>query len=207
MNTSIWVRNLRRHINCMLPGQIFTTREMLIYGPRSVVDHFLYRNVRDGLLVRLARGVFTRNIGVVRFPSPAEIAEIKARAFGKELRKHGADSGAQLGLVNAGNAHPTFYVDGSSSSFRYGSRTITLKRAARKRMRLADDRAGLFIRALWYCGRKNVNADLVEKLMGSWGHWTERKTIYSSKAWMPSWLGDLFLTERNFGPFSPVAIP
>ena len=85
---------IRRHVSNLLDGQIFTTRDCLKYGTRQNVDNALYRCVKERWIIRISRGVFTRYSSKFEFPSFAEIARIKAEAFGKKLLAHGADLAA-----------------------------------------------------------------------------------------------------------------
>jgi hypothetical protein len=45
---------ISRHINQLAPTEIFTTREVLMYGSRSAVDSTLGRMVASGHIHRLA---------------------------------------------------------------------------------------------------------------------------------------------------------
>jgi len=194
---------IRRHISRLKEGQIFTTRDCLIYGKRSNVDNALFRCVRGGVIIRIARGVFVRRTSNFTPPSPLEIAIIKARSFGKELLTHGADTCAKYKLIPSGNDQPTYYVDGCTSRFFYQGNYINFRRASKKRMRLLDDRAGLAIRALWHIGKKTIQQIHIDKLDRLWNIRVEKEKIFTGKAWMPSWLGDRFLTTQYVGPYGP----
>ena len=54
-------RSIRQHISRLEKSQPFTTKEFLIYGTRTAVDQTLCRLVKDGFIVRLARGVFAKD--------------------------------------------------------------------------------------------------------------------------------------------------
>ena len=71
---------IRRHVQQLPKTQMFTSREMLVYGLRSAVDSALARMVSDGLIFRLARGVYIQD--VTKLPSAFEIAQVKVRGFG-----------------------------------------------------------------------------------------------------------------------------
>ncbi len=195
--------NILRHISFMKGNEIFTTRAFTIYGKRANVDNALFQLVRAGFIKRLTPGVFVRWTSNFTWPSVFEIAKIKAAAFGKALLLHGVDTGAKHKLVPASNKEATYYVDGSTSRFRYRGAYINLKKASKKRMHLPDDNAGLAIRALWSLGEKNLKKHHIQKLDRLWNVRVEREKIYKGKAWMPAWLGDWFLTSQYVGPFPP----
>jgi len=190
-----------RHIANMKDGEIFTTRDCLKYGKRSNVDNALFTAVKTKIIVRLARGVFTRKTKKVYYPSAFEIAEIKARAFGKDLLIHGKDSAARLKMEAQGNAEHTFYVDGSTSRFIYQKEYINLKKACKKRMHIPDDRVGLTLRALWHMGRQWVALNGVEQYFNSWSTRVHKEEIHKNKAWIPAWLADHFTSNNYYGPF------
>jgi hypothetical protein len=194
---------IRRHISFLKKDEIFTTRDCLVYGKRSSVDNALCALVNAGTIKRITRGVFVRPSKDFVWPSAEEVAIIKASAFGKKLLIHGADTASKHGLLPQGNEMPTYYVDGSSSRFRYRGQYINLRKASRKRMQLADDNAGLAIRALWHLGEQNVGRKEILQVAFLWNTRVEREKIYRGKAWMPAWLGDFFLTNEYMGPFGP----
>ncbi len=203
MKSSSCMSFIRRHISFMKKNEVFTTGDCLVYGKRSNVDNALFQCVRSGLIVRLARGVFTRRSCDIYYPSAIEMAKIKALRFGKELLIHGADVAARFKMQPHGNCEPTFYVDGSTSRFIYRGTVIHLKKACKKRMHMPDDRAGLAIRALWHKGKKYVAQHGIHAVASLWDMRVEKDKIYRAKAWMPAWLGDHFLTSQYMGRFGP----
>jgi hypothetical protein len=129
------------------------------------------------------------------------MAQIKAKAFGKELRIHGKDTAAQQGLTPEANEETTFFVDGSSSSFVYRRRRIHLKKCSKKMMTMQDSKAGLAIRALRCVGIKAFDYSFIEKIAHFWhSNNQEKEKIYRSKPWMPAWLGDFFPPYTYLGP-------
>jgi hypothetical protein len=192
---------VQRFISILPPGQAFATRECLNLGTRACVDKALQKLVKTRYLLRLTPGVFVRTFGLVKLPTVLEIAKIKAKAFGKELRIHGTDTAAEHNLAAQANQEPTFYVDGSTSSFRYQGQRIHLKKCSRKSMRMEDSKAGLAIRALWSLGKDVVNDWHINKVLHLWQSSREEKQkIMLSKAWMPAWLGDFFPPTTYLGP-------
>jgi len=191
---------IMRHIANLKDGEIFTTRDCLKYGLRANVDYALYRAVKKQIIVRLARGVFTRNTKNYPKPSHFEMAIIKARAFGKVILKHGKDTAARLDIEADGNPEPTYYVDGSSSRFFYQKTYINLKKACKKRMHIPDDRVGLALRALWHKGKEWVRFNGVDFVFSSWSTRADKEKIHANKAWIPSWLADYFENDVYLDP-------
>jgi len=192
---------VRRHISNLVDGQIFTTRDCLKYGTRQNVDNALYKCVKDGLIIRIVPGVFTRRSSNFEFPSYLEIARIKACAFGKKLLDHGADLAAKLRLPTIANQDPVFYVNGSSSKFQYRGVTIFLTKASNKRMRLRDDNVGQALRALWHAGKDVVTNRLIDKAVTFITFRANKEKVILNKAWLPSWLADHFQVNHYIGPY------
>src|ERR1700691_4404370 len=99
---------IRRHIAGLGEGRAFSTRDLLSYGRRAAVDQALYRMVKNGDIIRLARGVFCKWSLKAKLPSMQQVIETKARAFGRQLFVHGADAAQKLGLIEDGNGEITF---------------------------------------------------------------------------------------------------
>lgn len=181
---------IRRHI-CRLPkGNPFTTRDMLRYGSRPAVDQTLYRMVKSGEILRLARGVFIVESPDAPLPSVLEVAMVKAQSFAKRIVSHGADIAKALGLAQSGNLEPTFSIDGRSSSFRYGSEVIHFKGTSPRKL-LDEGRTGRVIRALWHIGRERCNEYVVMVATASLG-FSDRLELRDLSRLMPAWMTSYF---------------
>lgn len=82
---------IRKHIGLLNPGELFTTRDLLSYGSRNAVDRCTYLMVKAGIFTRLAYGVFVVTAGRRSIYSVDEVAECKARAFGRSPYAHGSN--------------------------------------------------------------------------------------------------------------------
>jgi len=159
-------RSIRGYMNRLPAGQIFSTREVLHYGSRASVDQSLYRLVRDGIVVRLAYGLFRRQIKGMKLPSVDEIAIAKAKAFDKIIFVHGKDAGFELGIEESPNRKKIFYVPGSASSsflcLIQGQR-VYFKATAARRLYEGNSRVGRVIRALWQRGASDIDSAVLKK--------------------------------------------
>jgi len=188
------------HIDATPVGQPFCTRECLKYGSRTAVDKTLARLVQKNVIIRLAYGVFMRIDADTKLPSIMEIAKLKSAAFGKELVEYGGSLACKLGLTNETPEHPTFNINGSSTSFLYlraGTR-IVLKSASKKRMQLKETTHGKIVRALWNIGKASCSEKLVDRVLGQCAVPEIKKMLALSKAWMPAWLANFFPTPHVF---------
>ena len=122
---------MRHFISGVKPGKLFTTRDCLPLGNRAAIDQALCRLVKRNVLVRLARGVFTRSSTEPK-PSLQEIVELKAKSFGRRIAAHGSALAYDLGLTEQQlpDDKVVFATDSSSSKFRCGDITVYFKRLA-----------------------------------------------------------------------------
>lgn len=186
------IDQIRQHISELPPHKLFTTRDLLNYGTRSAVDNAIHKLVKFSEIVRVVPGVFRsphRNeiVGIT------ELAQVKAKSFGRTIVSYAEDVAIDLGLVVEQDANGEFFfaTDGRTSSFRFGPLKIHLKGTSPRKMALGDSRVGKTIRALCYLGQERVSDGLIE-LATSWLTESEREESGSLCAFMPAWLSSFF---------------
>lgn len=187
---------IRRFVLNFPTDKIFTTRDCLIFGLRRAVDSALFRLVEEGIIIRLARGVFVREGTDLKALGAWDVAEAKAKGFGKEIARHGENLAKELGLIEATRSSAMFYVSGGhSSSFRFRNMVIFLKGVSERRMKIDHSKAGKAARALWHLGRRDFTAKLLDA-----ASLPLRRTDYDELRqfirWMPAWLSDNIVTRR-----------
>jgi hypothetical protein len=196
----MWTISLiRAHLNRIDSKTIVSTRDFLCYGTRSTVDSALHRLVKMGMIIRLARGVFVKwSMKAARgdLPSALEVARAKARGFGKELFVHKKDAAAEFGLIENGNENPTFATFGRATSFQFRETRIHLVHVSPKDAKHRDSFVGLFIRALRQLGY-NDNLETTVMKLTSHANRVEKNNLGLAAAMMPSWLSDLFCSEKT----------
>lgn len=129
---------IRRHIFLLAEGELFTSRDLSIYGKRGTIDQNLNRLVKLGVIVRVTRGIFMRETASGWRPSLKEVAIAKARSFGKEIYDCGLDwpkPGIQAEFSNESNGSVTFLSSGCSSSFVYNNQRIYFKGVCPSKLR------------------------------------------------------------------------
>jgi len=181
---------IRRYINLLPEGQIFTTRDVLQFGLRAAVDKALQRLIFKNRIRRLARGVFVKDRFSCRNFSDLEIAHAKAAAFGRRilLAPFTVDD-PDSRIFGEPACNETFYIDGHSSTFKIGDRTITFQHSAPRKLRMTSTKAGEIARGLWDLGRRVVDKSIVNNanlLLRGDDRFVLRKNI----RWMPAWLSD-----------------
>lgn len=186
------IEMIREHINRLPIEVLFTTRDLLNYGPRPAIDNAIYSLVRNGEIVRIARGVFASSKRKTEV-STFEIATVKAKSFGRTIVSHARDIAWQLGLLDPldRNLQPTFATNGRTSRFRFGPITIHFKGTSPRKMFLGDSRTGQIIRALCHIGKERISPENVEAAIEDLSV-DERTRAGSLCAFMPAWLSKFF---------------
>jgi hypothetical protein len=191
------VNFIRRFVFCLPEGEAFTTRDCVAFGLRSAVDRALSRLVKSGIIRRLARGVFARDPDGLRHYSDFEIARLKAEAFGRKIAKHPSMIAKELGISDEENLEPVFSSDGPTTKFRAGDKIIHLKRSSSRKMRLSNSKSGQAARALWYLGKRVVNAPVIMQAVLKFDR-MDRLELRRNIRWMPAWLNDSFEFPRRW---------
>ncbi|HMO21390.1 MAG TPA: DUF6088 family protein [Candidatus Melainabacteria bacterium] len=157
---------IKRHIFSLPSDQLFTTRELLQYGTRNAVDLTMFKLVRSGAITRITYGVFQRAPFIVSKPSILDVARVKASAFGRRIFSFGDTAAFKSGMTSKENSVDKirYYVDGSTTSFRYGSLIIEFRSASARKRSLVNDRIGYLLKALWHLGPHNIDEDRLKSM-------------------------------------------
>jgi hypothetical protein len=198
---------IRRYINSLKKNQLFSTRELLSFGPRGAIDQALWLMVKSGFLQRLARGVFVKAGFHPISPPAEEVAQTKARAFGKQITNHGMVLSSQVEPQTDPTNKQVFAVDASTSKFRYGEIIIYLRKTCPRKIALQDTFVGKTTRALWYLGKQATNDDLIAASKKDWNR-ADKEEAELDAQWLPAWLNKYFLriTPRWRDRFTEIAI-
>jgi hypothetical protein len=141
-------------------GSVFVPADFLGIGSRQAVDVALHRLVHQGVIRRLARGIydFPKEHPVLGplMPSAQAIARALAGRDRTRLQPAGAYAANILGLSDQVPARIVFLTDGPSRTVKVGPTTIQLRRTTPKTMETAGRLSGLLIQALRELGQDHV---------------------------------------------------
>lgn len=190
---------VRRFINELPPRRVFVTRELLAYGNRKIIDWITCFLVAEEEIVRLARGVFVRNETGMEMPSIQEIAEAKARAFGKVVIPTMAKIAEKYELAKPEKRDlrkkeipddegvAQFAVIGCKGNFKTIHGQVKFKSIAPRKFFLHEEKVGQVILALWHATDAAVSS--YDKFQNK--HilsCVEKKRVAELSAWAPAWL-------------------
>ena len=194
---------VRQRIAALPAGEPFGPTALLGCGTRASIDQTLSRLVKDGVVARVARGIFVRPevnrfVGTV-MPDPLKVAEVVARTTGAVVQIHGAEAARRLKLTTQVPTQPVFVTSGRSKRIRMGTLEIRLQHVSPRKLALAGRPAGLALSAMWYLGKHEVTPVLVERIRHTLGA-REFDVLKSATSSMPAWMSDaIFRHERSAG--------
>ena len=150
------------------PGAVFVPVEFLEFGSREGIDVALHRLTKEGVIRRLARGLYDlprkhQILGTLA-PSAEAVAWAVAGRDRTRLQPAGANAANILGLTTHVPAKMVFLTDGPARTVRIGPMTIQLRRSTPKQMEGSGRLIGLLIQAFKDLGREHITSQRREHL-------------------------------------------
>ena len=147
-------------------GWIFTVSEFLDLGSENSLKKALSRLESDGIIRRLARGIYDyprvhKKLGVLS-PNPDEVATALAASTGSRVQISGGRAANLFGLTTQVPAQLVYLTDGPPRRVQIAGQTIQLKHARPSKFPGNGTPVGLAIQAMRAVGPK-VNKDILFK--------------------------------------------
>jgi hypothetical protein len=181
-------QRIEEYTKTLPEGASISAKGLLHLGSRAAVDQALSRMVRQGGLLRAARGVYLRPVEG-RFgrrpPSPAKVVESFAALKGETIASSGAAAANALGLTSQVPVREVYLTSGPSRELRIGARVVVLQHAPPWQLALADRPAGAALRALAWAGPKQAGKTM-RALKRSLPE-SERRAISAARGRLPTW--------------------
>ena len=122
--------NIKTKVLRMQKGEPFTTNRFLNLGPRPAVDKAISRLVEEGVMERVARGVFVRPkknrfVGKV-MPDVSRVVEAIAKGNGETIQVHGAEAARRFRISTQMPTKPIYYTSGPSREVQVGNLKVKL---------------------------------------------------------------------------------
>lgn len=177
-------------------GWVFTPRHFLDFGSRGAVDMALSRLVQSNTIRRIGRGIYDYprlhdTLGALS-PDPAVLADALAVQTGDKLAPSGAAAANQLGLSTQVPARASYATSGRTRVGKAGGRSLTLRHSRAPVLDQASDTANAVLQALAQLGRKDVDADVIQRLAARVDD-SDMKQLLQARPAMPGWMGDVIL--------------
>lgn len=186
---------IRRRIYGSGRGSVFTATGFLDLGNRAQVDVALSRLAAQGIVRRLARGLYdypkTHVVLGRLHPKPEAVARALAQRDAARLQPAGAYAANLLGLSDQVPARVVFLTDGPSRVVRVGPMEIALRHTTPRNTAAAGRLSGLLIQAFRHMGRANIRPEHLKRLRQTIPA-SERARLPRDLRYAPAWMRPLF---------------
>jgi Family of unknown function (DUF6088) len=171
---------IRQAIAAQPQGAVFSSADFLSAGTRAAVDQALFRLMKDGTIVRVARGLYAAAGQPVN-------AQTVASALARKTGEH-------VGLAPAEGSSDVLVVptSGLSRTLKAAGHTVQFQRMSQRKVQLAASPKGRVLLALWTQGMKSLTTLEIQRATGDW----VEGEIDSYAALIPAWLPPFALRTR-----------
>ena len=189
------IDKIKRRIIGKGRGAVFTPADFLDLGSRASVDQTLSRLTDQGVIRRLARGIYdypktSPRLGRLS-PDPDAVAAAIARKDGRVVQVSPARAANMLGLTTQVPAKAVYLTDGPSRTKQIGAQTIIMRNAAARNLVGAGKPTGAVFQALRYLGKDGVDASVVARLSRTIDADT-RRALVKDALQAPGWMRRVF---------------
>jgi len=163
---------IRQAITDQPQGAVFCNTDFLWAGTRAAVDQALSRLMKNGAIVRVARGLYA-----------ASGQRVDVQMVASALARK---TGELVGLAPAEEAGEVFVVPtvGLSRTLKAAGHTLQFQRMSQRKVQLASSLKGRVLLALWAQGMKTLTTLEIQRTTGDWAE----GDIDSYAALIPAWL-------------------
>ena len=179
-----WVKKQRR-------GTPFSSRSLLKFASRGMVDQTLSTFSKEGKLKRLLPGLYVKPmmhpiLGEMTVPEK-ELIEAYCRHSNEIIRPSGAEAVNRLGLSTQVPVCSTYLTSGRSRKLKVGSHSVSLRQTHPKFLRLGGQ-AGDVVRAFRYLGRDGVTKEHLLQISRILDDGAKRALLEYLPC-LPAWMG------------------
>jgi len=188
-------KNIRGRIADKGAGWIFSASDFADMSDRNSVDQTLFRLCKQGIIRKLATGLYDSPIINTRFgpipPDPDKVAQVLANKFDYHLQVNPAQAAHSLGLSQQIPTQAVYLTDGLSKTVRVGNQSLKFVHVSPKKMLGAGTRAGLVIQALYYFGKDNLDGDFLIPKIRALLNDKDKDTLMDLMPKTPLWMQPL----------------
>lgn len=173
-------------------GWVFGPCDLLDIANRAAVDQVLSRMVKRKMIRRLSRGIYDypRQHELLGTLSPDVDKLAKVLAGGDRIFPSGAMALNILGLSSQVPSKPVYMTNGAARTRMIAGQKITLKHARVRLFGKLSDRANLFLQAIAYLGKANIDDNLIKRCAALLSE-SDIRALYAIMNRIPSWLVDI----------------
>lgn len=172
-------------------GEIFFLDDFVKYGSSENIRKVLSRLEEDGIVIRLAQGIYLKPkkdplLGVI-YPTTEEIAKQIAQRDKARIAPTGIMALFLLGLTTQIPLKAVYLTDGSQREIKIGKRSIKLKKTAPRSFAIKDGLLHLIVQAFKEVGQEGVTEVFLEKITSAI-HRLDSKVVDTQLRFAPVWI-------------------
>lgn len=185
-------------------GEIFFAEDFYAYGSAGNIRLTLFRLVNEGILERLAQGIYLKPkrdplLGTL-YPTTEEIAKQIAQRDKARIAPTGVLALYLLGLTTQVPLKAVYLSDGSQREIKIGNRSIQFKKTVPKSFAIKDELLHLIVQAFKEVGQNNVTEEFIAKIKPSvvqLDSQVVQKQIKYAPVWIQKYINNLYTTSQN----------
>lgn len=172
-------------------GELFFADDFSKYGSSENIRQVLSRLEKEGVLERIAHGIYLKPkidslLGTV-YPNTEEVAKEIAKRDKSLIAPTGVLALFLLGLSSQVPLKAVYLTDGSPREIKIGKRSVRFKRTTPKSFAIKDELLHLIVQAFKEIGQKEVSADFLHRIKPAVKKLT-KETIKSQLKYAPVWI-------------------
>lgn len=185
-------------------GEIFFLDDFSKYGSSDNIRKVLSRLEQEGLVERLAQGIYLKPkkdplLGTL-YPTTEEIAKQIGQRDKARIAPTGVLALYLLGLSTQVPLKAVYLSDGSQREVKIGNRTIQFKKTVPKSFAIKDELLHLIVQAFKEVGQNKVTEDFLQKIKPSVLQLDEQvvqKQLKYAPVWIQKQINNLYSTLKN----------
>lgn len=182
---------IREQVKQDKPGTVYFISDFAQHGNDVFISRLLSECVDDGLLIRIANGIYYKPVETkfgVLFPSVDELIKAIARRDNAQILPTGETAQNLLGLSTQVPTRYVYLTSGSSRRIVLREQTITLKRSVPRNFACKNDFMATLIQALKSIGKDNVTDEHRQTIAGLLQRHLDEKTYIDDLKTAPIWV-------------------
>lgn len=172
-------------------GEIFFAEDFYQYGSPGNIRLTLFRLENEGVLERLAQGIYLKPkrdplLGTI-YPGIEEIAKQIAQRDMARIAPTGVFALYLLGLTTQIPLKTVYLTDGSQREIKIGNRTIQLKKTVPRSFAIKDELLHLIVQAFKEIGEKKVTDEFLKMIQPPISQLNEQ-VLQTQLKYAPVWI-------------------
>lgn len=175
-------------------GKLFFPSEFSDFGSVLAINTALSRLEKEGVIERIAQGIYLYPkkdpVFGSLYPSTEEIAASIAKRDHARIIPTGAAAFQKLGLSTQVPMNLVYLTDGAPRKIRVGKQNITFKPTTAKKMAIKGSLSSLVIQALEELGKAELDSELQTRILKILEKETLKNLAHDAKL-APAWIADI----------------